>query len=139
MTCPQIRLQMNRLTGWCWLRRADLGSAFFFIGVAVRRAAADLCGCLRPTIAAAGMWLYVMVKGATSAFRARSGADAGAGAAQQCDPFALFGWGQTHTASGPASILNATTPIWVVAAHFLTHDERMSPQDAAIWASAAWP
>jgi drug/metabolite transporter (DMT)-like permease len=41
----------------------------------------------------------------------------------------LFGWGQTHIASGLASILNATTPIWgVVVAHFLTHDERMSPR-----------
>jgi drug/metabolite transporter (DMT)-like permease len=44
----------------------------------------------------------------------------------------LFGWGQTHIASGLASILNATTPIWgVVVAHFLTHDERMSPRKIA--------
>src|SRR4029077_13843140 len=44
-------------------------------------------------------------------------------------PFTLFGWGQTHIASGLASILNATTPIWgVVVAHFLTHDERMTPR-----------
>ena len=35
-------------------------------------------------------------------------------------PFTLFGWGQTHIASGLASILNATTPIWgVVVAHRL--------------------
>ena len=47
-------------------------------------------------------------------------------------PFALFGWSQTHIASGLASILNATTPIWgVVVAHFLTHDERMSPRKIA--------
>ena len=47
-------------------------------------------------------------------------------------PFALFGWGQTHIASGLASILNATTPIWgVVVAHFLTADERMSPRKLA--------
>src|SRR6476620_12600606 len=47
-------------------------------------------------------------------------------------PFTLFGWGQTHIASGLASILNATTPIWgVVVAHFLTHDERMSPRKVA--------
>ena len=47
-------------------------------------------------------------------------------------PFTLFGWGQTHIASGLASILNATTPIWgVVVAHFLTHDERMSPRKIA--------
>jgi drug/metabolite transporter (DMT)-like permease len=47
-------------------------------------------------------------------------------------PFALFGWGQTHIASGLASILNATTPIWgVVVAHLLTRDERMSPRKLA--------
>src|SRR6476620_1553067 len=47
-------------------------------------------------------------------------------------PFTLFGWGQTHIASGLASILNATTPIWgVLVAHFLTHDERMSPRKIA--------
>jgi drug/metabolite transporter (DMT)-like permease len=47
-------------------------------------------------------------------------------------PFALFGWSQTHNASGLASILNATTPIWgVVVAHFLTIDERMSPRKLA--------
>jgi len=42
-------------------------------------------------------------------------------------PFALFGWSQQHIASGLASILNATTPIWgVIVAHFLTRDERMT-------------
>ena len=47
-------------------------------------------------------------------------------------PFTLFGWGQTHIASGLASILNATTPIWgVIVAHFLTQDERMSPRKIA--------
>ena len=40
--------------------------------------------------------------------------------------------GQTHIASGLASILNATTPIWgVVVAHFLTQDERMTPRKIA--------
>jgi drug/metabolite transporter (DMT)-like permease len=47
-------------------------------------------------------------------------------------PFTLFGWGQTHIASGLASILNATTPIWgVVVAHFMTRDERMTPRKIA--------
>jgi drug/metabolite transporter (DMT)-like permease len=47
-------------------------------------------------------------------------------------PFTLFGWGQTHIASGLASILNATTPIWgVVVAHLFTHDERMTPRKVA--------
>ena len=47
-------------------------------------------------------------------------------------PFTLFGWGQTHIASGLASILNATTPIWgVIVAHVLTKDERMNPRKIA--------
>jgi drug/metabolite transporter (DMT)-like permease len=43
-------------------------------------------------------------------------------------PFILFTWGQTRISSGLASVLNATTPLWgVLAAHFLTHDEKASP------------
>lgn len=43
-------------------------------------------------------------------------------------PFLLFGWGQQHIASGLASILNATTPIWgVIVAHLMTRDERITP------------
>ncbi len=41
-------------------------------------------------------------------------------------PFSLIVWGQTHIASGLASILNATTPLFtVVVAHFLTADEKI--------------
>lgn len=42
-------------------------------------------------------------------------------------PFCLIVWGQTHIASGLASILNATTPLaTVVVAHLLTRDEKMT-------------
>ena len=42
-------------------------------------------------------------------------------------PFSLILWGQTQIASGLASILNATTPLFaVVLAHFSTADERMT-------------
>lgn len=42
-------------------------------------------------------------------------------------PFCLIVWGQTHIASGLASILNATTPLFgVIVAHLLTADEKMS-------------
>jgi len=41
-------------------------------------------------------------------------------------PFGLIFWGQTQIASGLASILNATTPLFtLVVAHFLTNDERI--------------
>jgi drug/metabolite transporter (DMT)-like permease len=42
-------------------------------------------------------------------------------------PFTLIVWGQTHIASGVASILNATTPLFTVAvAHILTEDEKLT-------------
>jgi drug/metabolite transporter (DMT)-like permease len=42
-------------------------------------------------------------------------------------PFSLIFWGQTHIASGLASILNSTTPLFTaVLAHFLTRDERLT-------------
>jgi drug/metabolite transporter (DMT)-like permease len=42
-------------------------------------------------------------------------------------PFSLIFWGQTQIASGLASILNATTPLFtLVVAHLFTRDERIS-------------
>ncbi len=42
-------------------------------------------------------------------------------------PFCLIVWGQVHIASGLASILNATTPLFtVLIAHLLTEDERLT-------------
>ncbi len=42
-------------------------------------------------------------------------------------PMSLLVWGQSHIASGLASILNATTPFFtVLVAHFLTSDERFT-------------
>jgi drug/metabolite transporter (DMT)-like permease len=47
-------------------------------------------------------------------------------------PFSLFAWGQQQIASGLASILNATTPLWaVLVAHFLTADEKATPLKVA--------
>ena len=44
-------------------------------------------------------------------------------------PFSLIFWGQTAIASGLASILNATTPIFsILVAHLLTTDEKMTPE-----------
>jgi drug/metabolite transporter (DMT)-like permease len=42
-------------------------------------------------------------------------------------PFSLIVWGQRHIGSGPASILNATTPLFaIMVAHFLTSDEKIT-------------
>jgi drug/metabolite transporter (DMT)-like permease len=43
-------------------------------------------------------------------------------------PFSMIVWGQREIASGLASILNATTPLFtVIIAHYATADERMTP------------
>ena len=43
-------------------------------------------------------------------------------------PFTLIVWGQQHIASGVASILNASTPLFtVLLAHLVTRDDRASP------------
>ena len=43
-------------------------------------------------------------------------------------PFTLIVWGQHHIASGLASIINATTPLFtVLVAHALINDERANP------------
>ena len=49
------------------------------------------------------------------------------GAINNVIPFCLIIWGQNYIDSGPASILNAFTPIFsVVLAHFLTKEERLT-------------
>jgi drug/metabolite transporter (DMT)-like permease len=129
-----IRTQMNR-SDWLILLTLALiwGGAFFFIGVAVRHVQPLTYVWLRLSIAASGLWIYVRLK------RERVTLEPGVWGSilllailNNALPFALFGWGQTHIASGLASILNATTPIWgVLVAHFLTHDERMTRRKLA--------
>jgi drug/metabolite transporter (DMT)-like permease len=47
-------------------------------------------------------------------------------------PFSLIVWGQSHIASGLASILNATTPLFtVIVAHYFTVDEKLTGQRLA--------
>jgi drug/metabolite transporter (DMT)-like permease len=129
-----IRLQMNR-SDWLILGFLAViwGGAFFFIGVAVRHVQPLTYVWLRLTIAAAGMWAFVAFKREKLGLpRSVWGSIVLLAILNNALPFALFGWGQTHIASGLASILNATTPIWgVVVAHFLTHDERMTPRKIA--------
>ena len=129
-----IRSQMNG-SDWVILGTLALiwGGAFFFIGVAVRHVQPLTYVWLRLTIAALGMWTFVKFRGGSIGLpRQVWGSMLVLALLNNAIPFALFGWGQTHIASGLASILNATTPIWgVVVAHFLTHDERMTPRKIA--------
>lgn len=129
-----IRTVMNR-SDWLVLLTLALiwGGAFFFIGVAVRHVAPLTYVWLRLTIAAAGLWAFLAFRRQPIALpRAAWGSILLLALLNNALPFALFGWGQTHIASGLASILNATTPIWgVMVAHLLTRDERMTGRKLA--------
>lgn len=131
---PMIRSQMNR-GDWLVLLFLALiwGGAFFFIGVAVRHVPPLTYVWLRVTIGAAGLWSYLMIRRERIRLPKEVwGSILLLAILNNALPFALFGWSQTHIASGLASILNATTPIWgVVVAHFLTSDERMSRRKLA--------
>lgn len=126
---PVIRTQMNS-ADWLILGTLALvwGGAFFLIGVAVRHVQPLTYVSLRLTIAAAAMLLFVRARGHSIGLPRQVWTSIILLAVlNNALPFTLFGWGQTHIASGLASILNATTPIWgVVVAHFLTSDERMT-------------
>jgi drug/metabolite transporter (DMT)-like permease len=131
---PVIRTQMN---GRDWAILGTLaviwGGAFFFIGVAVKHVPPLTYVWLRLSIAAIAMWGYLYFKGEKLGLPKQVwGSILLLALLNNALPFTLFGWGQTHIASGLASILNATTPIWgVVVAHFLTKDERMTPRKIA--------
>jgi drug/metabolite transporter (DMT)-like permease len=129
-----IRSVMNR-SDWATLLTLALiwGAAFFFISVAVRDVAPLTYVWLRLTIAAAALWLFLWWRGEPLGLPRRTwGAILVLALLNNAIPFALFGWGQTQIASGLASILNATTPIWgVVVAHLFTSDERITPRKLA--------
>jgi drug/metabolite transporter (DMT)-like permease len=133
-SAPMIRSQMNG-SDWLLLLALALiwGGAFFFIGIAVRHVPPLTYVWLRLTIGAAGLWAWLIIRGERVGLpRQVWGSILLLALLNNALPFALFGWSQTHIASGLASILNATTPIWgVVVAHFLTRDERMTPRKLA--------
>jgi drug/metabolite transporter (DMT)-like permease len=109
------------------------GGAFFLIGVAVRHVPPFTYVLLRLSIAAAAMWaMLAWRRQALGLPREAWSAIVLLALLNNALPFTLFGWAQTHIASGLASILNATTPIWgVVVAHFFTADERITPRKLA--------
>lgn len=105
------------------------GGAFFCIKVAVTHVEPLTYVWLRLSIAAAALWALLRWRGERLNLPLQVwGAILVLALLNNMIPFALFGWGQQRIASGLASILNATTPIWgVIAAHLWTRDERMTP------------
>ena len=131
---PMINIVMTR-GEWAILLSLALiwGAAFFFIHIAVTHVAPLTYVWLRLTIAAAGLLAWMRFKGEKLSLPLPVWAMMLVLALlNNVIPFALFGWAQQHIASGLASILNATTPIWgVIVAHIATSDERMTPAKLA--------
>jgi len=104
------------------------GGSFFFVGIIVEALPPLTIVFLRVGLAAAVLHLLLFIQGDP----VRGGRETWRaffvmGFLNNVVPFSLIVWGQTHIASGLASILNATTPIFtVVVAHVLTQDERLS-------------
>ncbi len=105
------------------------GGSFFFAKVAIAELPPFTVVLARVGLAALALLLIVVASGQRLPRSARLwGAFLVMGALNNLIPFSLIVWGQTQIASGLASILNATTPLFtVVLAHVLTRDERLTP------------
>ena len=105
------------------------GGSFFFGEVALQEFRPFTVVLGRVGIAALALLILVRALGLRMpASISMWGAFFAMGAINNLIPFSLILWGQVQIASGLASILNATTPLFtVVLAHMLTVDERMTP------------
>lgn len=104
------------------------GGSFFFVGVAVRELPPFSIVTARVGLAALALLALLRLFGQALPRDPRVlPAFLGMGLLNNVLPFSLIVWGQGHIASGLASILNATTPLFtVLAAHLLTADEKLT-------------
>jgi drug/metabolite transporter (DMT)-like permease len=104
------------------------GGSFFFVAVAVKALPPFTIVLLRVAFAALSLHVVVRLTRTAMPWDGRTWlAFAGMGLLNNVIPFSLIVWGQIHVASGLASILNATTPLFtVVVAHLLTADEKLT-------------
>ena len=102
------------------------GSSFFFYKILVATLPPVTVVLGRVGIAAIALNLWLLL-GAARLPPDRWGRFVLLGLLNNVIPFVLIAWGETRINSGMASILNATTPIFMVlVAHFGTHDEKLT-------------
>lgn len=108
------------------------GGSFFFSKVALDELPPLTIVLARVVVAACALHIVLLARGLRMPRPSRRwGAYLAMGALNNAIPFSLIFWGQTQIASGLASILNATTPLFtVLLAHLLTREERISPARA---------
>ena len=104
------------------------GGSFFFIGVAVTELPPLTIVTLRVGLAAIILWIFFLVSGQDVPKSVRLWRTFFVlGLLGNAIPFSLIVWGQTHIASGLASIINATTPLFtILIAGTLLSDERIT-------------
>jgi drug/metabolite transporter (DMT)-like permease len=104
------------------------GGSFFFNAVAIKELPVFTVVVARVALAALFLLLILKLTGQKMpADRRVWAAFFGMGLLNNVIPFSLIVGGQQHIASGVASILNASTPLFtVIFAHFLTSDEKMT-------------
>jgi len=134
MAQASIQKTMNA-SDWALLAILSIvwGGSFLFIGVAVRELPPVTIVALRVVTAASALLLVLRFMGVDLP-RSRQvwAAFLGMSILNNVIPFTLIVWGQGHIASGLASILNATTPLFtVIVAHYFTDDERLTGQRLA--------
>jgi drug/metabolite transporter (DMT)-like permease len=131
MTQASIQKTMTA-SDWALLAILSIvwGGSFLFVGVAVRELPPLTIVALRVVTAASALLFTLRLMGVDLP-RTRQvwSAFLGMSILNNVIPFTLIVWGQSHIASGLASILNATTPLFtVIVAHYLTEDERLTGQ-----------
>lgn len=104
------------------------GGSFFFTGVAVKELPPLTIVVCRVALAAITLLVVLRIMGLKMPTSRRVWvAFFGMGFLNNAVPFSLIVWGQVHLASGVASILIATTPLFtVLVAHWLTVDEKIT-------------
>lgn len=104
------------------------GGSFFFTGIAVKELPPLTIVTLRVGLAALALLALIRIMGLHMPANWRVWRTFfGMGMLNNVVPFCLIVWGQTQIASGLASILNATTPLFAaIVAHILTTDEKLT-------------
>ena len=104
------------------------GGSFLFVGIAISDFPAITIAFLRVIVGTLFLWLVLVSMRIKMPTKPRLWASfLIMGALNGAVPFSLIAWGQSHIASGLASILIAVTPLFaVVGAHFATTDEHMT-------------
>ena len=131
MTAEAVKRAMGPVEwGLLLLLSVLWGGSFFFSKIAVGELPPLTVVLCRVALAAMALNVVVLLGGRRLPADPRLwGALFAMGLLNNAIPFSLIFWGQTQIASGLASILNATTPLFtVLAAHVATTDEQLTPQ-----------